>query len=117
MPQLDSGNAPESVRFRAPPALVVERAESSAHGSVILSFPLVRRCPEQPRLTAVEWEILRDLAHGLSNREIAVRRGVSVRTVANQMGQLFRKIGVHSRLDAALVAGHWTPPEAEPTAE
>jgi DNA-binding NarL/FixJ family response regulator len=117
MPQLDSANPAESVRFRAPPGLVVERTESSAQGSVILSFPLVTRRPEHPQLTPVEWEILRDLAHGLSNREIAARRAVSVRTVANQMGHLFRKIGVHSRLDAALVAGHWTPPEPEPTAE
>lgn len=113
MPQLESVKAPESVRFRTPAGLVVERAESSAQGSVIVSFPLDRRRPEQPRLTAVEWELLRDLSHGLSNREIAVRRGVSVRTVANQMGHLFRKLGVHSRLDAALVAGHWTPPDPE----
>jgi len=110
MSPLEPGDAPESVQFPAPSGLVVENAQEAAAGDVILSFPLVGRSPEQPQLTPVEWELLRDLAHGLSNREIAVRRAVSVRTVANQMGQLFRKLGVHSRLDAALAAGQWTPP-------
>ena len=102
--------APESVRFRAPAGLVLEKDASGAGGNVVLSFPLVRKPSTDARLTPVEWELLRDLSHGLSNGEIARRRGVSIRTVANQMGQLFRKLGVHSRLDAALVAGHWAPP-------
>ena len=94
--------------FRAPVGLVVERG---ARGELLLSFPLSTRKPPQATLTPVEWDTLRDLALGLSNAAIASRRGVSIRTVANQIAQLFRKLGVHSRLEAALVAGHWTPPE------
>jgi two-component system nitrate/nitrite response regulator NarL len=105
--------APESVRFRAPEGLVLESVAEGAEGNLVLSFPLVRRPSFGQRLTPVEWELLGDLAHGLSNGEIARRRGVSIRTVANQMSQLFRKLGVHSRLDAALVAGHWAPPAAQ----
>ncbi len=110
MPRLEHTPAPESVRFRTPEGLVLESDGPGAAGNVVLSFPLVQKPQADARLTPVEWELLRDLAHGLSNGEIARRRGVSIRTVANQMGQLFRKLGVHSRLDAALVAGHWVPP-------
>ena len=110
MSRLEPMPAPESVRFRAPEGLVLESNGTPPEGNVVLSFPLVRKPSADARLTPVEWELLRDLAHGLSNGEIARRRRVSIRTVANQMGQLFRKLGVHSRLDAALVAGHWAPP-------
>jgi len=98
---------PASVRFRVPPGLVVERQGDSGAGGVVLSFPLSEP-PLRPHLTPVEQEILRDLAHGLSNGEIACRRGVSIRTVANQLAHLFRKLGVHSRLEATRMAGHWT---------
>jgi DNA-binding CsgD family transcriptional regulator len=39
---------------------------------------------------------------GLSNQDIASRRGSSARTVANQLGSAYRKLGVSSR--AELVA-------------
>lgn len=114
MSQLEVAAVPESVRFRAPAGLVLESEAHGTDGNVVLSFPLLQKPTFDQRLTPVEWELLGDLARGLSNGEIARRRGVSIRTVANQMGQLFRKLGVHSRLDAALVAGHWAPPERSP---
>ncbi len=50
------------------------------------------------RLTAAECEVAHLIAAGLSNAEIARRRGVSPRTVANQAARIFRKLGVASRL-------------------
>lgn len=50
------------------------------------------------RLTAAEGEVARLIAAGLSNAEIARRRGASPRTVANQAASIFRKLGVTSRL-------------------
>ena len=48
-------------------------------------------------LTPSEHEIVLALRSGLSNREIAERRGVSVRTVANQLASIFKKLEVKSR--------------------
>ena len=39
---------------------------------------------------------------GLSNAEIAKRRGVSVRTVANQIAAVLHKLGVVSRRELAV---------------
>jgi hypothetical protein len=52
-----------------------------------------------------------DLRLGHSNAEIAARRSVAVRTIANQVAALFRKLGVHSRLDAARLAAECTSPK------
>ncbi len=55
--------------------------------------------PRARGVTAAERVVLGLAVTGLSNAEIAERRGVSPRTVANQMESLFRKLGVHSRLE------------------
>lgn len=59
------------------------------------------RAPVIPRagLTRAESEVLELLLDGRSNAEIAASRGRSVRTVANQVAALFRKVGVGSRLE------------------
>lgn len=93
------------IRFAAPAGLVLERS-GEVPDEIVLSFPLPREHDDAPRLTAAERAVLREVARGLSNPEIASRRGVSVRTVANQLAHLFQKLGVHSRLDALRVAGH-----------
>lgn len=50
-------------------------------------------------LTRTEREIVTELLAGCSNGEIALRRGVALRTVANQVASIFKKVGVHSRMD------------------
>ena len=61
--------------------------------------------PETPRarLTLAELDVLTELIDGRTNAEIARRRGRSVRTVANQVASVLRKLGLRSRLD--VVAG------------
>ena len=54
---------------------------------------------EAPRLTPRELEIARLAARGLTNREIAERLHISVRTVGNHLHQTFGKLGVHGRGD------------------
>jgi DNA-binding NarL/FixJ family response regulator len=51
----------------------------------------------QRRLTRAELEIARMLRGGLSNAEIAAARGRSLRTIANQVAAILRKLGVSSR--------------------
>lgn len=48
-------------------------------------------------LPPAEREVATLLAEGLTNRQIAARRGVSVRTVANQVASLLRKTGAEGR--------------------
>jgi len=55
-------------------------------------------------LTEREIEILRHLAKGLSNREIAARLYLAEGTVKNYVSNIFNKIGVRDRTQAALRA-------------
>lgn len=52
-------------------------------------------------LTDAEHEVARDAIDGLSNAEIARRRGRSARTIANQLASIYRKLGVTSRCELA----------------
>jgi DNA-binding NarL/FixJ family response regulator len=63
---------------------------------IVLSFPLVD-CSAVQALTKSEVDIARTILVGMSNHEIAERRGRSDRTVANQVAAIFRKLGVRSR--------------------
>lgn len=63
------------------------------------------RRPERPAgLTAREVEILRLLARGLLNKEIARRLAITPKTVGNHVEHIYAKIGVSSRAAAALFA-------------
>jgi len=51
-----------------------------------------------------EQEVLTLLAQGLSNKDIAQRLFLSVRTVEGHLVNVYGKLGVHSRTEAALYA-------------
>ena len=53
------------------------------------------------RLTQAEHDIVQQLLAGSSNAQIATSRRRSVRTVANQIASIYRKLGVASRSDLA----------------
>jgi DNA-binding CsgD family transcriptional regulator len=56
------------------------------------------------QLTCRETEVLRLLADGLSDREIAARLGISAKTVEKHVGAVLRKTGTASRTAAAVHA-------------
>lgn len=58
-----------------------------------------------PQLTPAEQEVVRLVLDGHSNREIALRRGASAKTVANQLGGIYQKLGVSSRYELAALIG------------
>ncbi len=55
-------------------------------------------------LTDRERQILALLAQGLSNKAIAARLYLSVRTVEGHLAKLYERLGVHSRVEAVLIA-------------
>jgi DNA-binding NarL/FixJ family response regulator len=65
---------------------------------------LDRRLQEQALLTERELDVLRLLASGLANREIGERLFLSPETVKTHLGNIYRKLGVEGRTQAAIVA-------------
>jgi len=57
-----------------------------------------------PPLTPRETEILRCVAGGLQNKEIALRLDISLATVRNHIHNILEKLDVHSKLEAVSLA-------------
>jgi DNA-binding NarL/FixJ family response regulator len=68
-----------------------------------LATPRVVSDVEVP-LTQRESEVLRQLANGLTNKEIALALGISYETVKEHVQHILRKIGVTDRTQAAVWA-------------
>ena len=87
----------------------VAQGESSLHPTIArkliheLSQPSDLPPAEEP-LTAREMEVLRLVAHGLSNQEICDQLVLSERTVRNYVSNILTKLHVANRVQAALYA-------------
>ncbi len=80
---------------------VLQRSESlTIGGDIAIHFAL----SAPPPLTAREMEVLQLLAEGLSNKEIAQALSVTPRTVNFHLDNVYSKLGVNSRTEAALYA-------------
>ncbi|MEU9381419.1 response regulator transcription factor, partial [Streptomyces sp. NPDC048279] len=56
-------------------------------------------CPDAPRLTDRETEVLRLVAKGLSYKQIAERLVISHRTVQNHVQNTLGKLQLHNRVE------------------
>lgn len=83
--------AGESLVFPASTRALIERFASSDDGQL-------------PDLTEREEGVLRELARGLSNPEIAAKLFVSVETVKSHVASILTKLGVRDRTQAVIVA-------------
>lgn len=85
----------------APPrGLRATRFAVAGREVVVMSYPTgASALPDT--LSAAEQEVARALLRGATNAEIAEARGVSARTVANQIASIFKKLGVSSRAELA----------------
>lgn len=83
--------------------VLTQNQGSSADGLSALSAPTATQ-PASCLLSAREVQVLRGIQEGGSNREVAERLSISEFTVANHLKNIFRKLGVHDRTRAVLVA-------------
>ncbi|MFD9860807.1 LuxR C-terminal-related transcriptional regulator [Streptomyces alboflavus] len=82
---------------------------AAAQGRTALSPPVASRVMAQmreprPTLTARELDILKQLAQGKGNREIARTLFISEATVKTHLGRIYDKLGVDTRAGAVAVA-------------
>jgi two-component system NarL family response regulator len=76
-------------------------------GERTLPAPVAQRLADrmlQPALTARELEVLRLIAQGLRNKEIAGRLGISEETAQSHVRNILSKFGLHDRTEAVAVA-------------
>ena len=104
----------------APPARLIEAIRAAAAGESLLSPEIARRLAERfasgPRpagagvpaqleeLTPRELEVLRLIARGRTNAQIAAELVTSGATVKSHVNRIFRKLGVAERAQAVVVA-------------
>lgn len=95
----------------APGDELVSAVRSVVAGATVLHESISRQLLQrrQPpaaawRLSSRELEILRLIAEGRHNKEIARRLGISLRTVETHLNNVFSKMGVSSRTEAVLGA-------------
>lgn len=99
---------------RVPPAELIEAVRIVAGGESLLFPASTRRVIEHftaptgggfmPELSEREGEVLRLLAKGLSNGEIATSLFVSVETVKSHVASILMKLGVRDRTQAVIAA-------------
>ncbi|MFI6297741.1 LuxR C-terminal-related transcriptional regulator [Nonomuraea sp. NPDC050790] len=88
---------------------------SAAKGAQTRAWALARRCPgvttpalvelATPDLTPRQREIVQLAAAGLTNRQIADRLTLSMRTAANHLQAVYDKLGVNDRTEVARLLG------------
>jgi len=106
-----TSDRPHRPAFRDDEAVRMLEAESGLDADAVacvLAAAGQRAAPSPPRwpadLTDREVEVLRLIARGRSNREVAERLFISAKTVGRHVENLYAKIGVSSRAAAAVFA-------------
>ena len=77
--------------------LLTEFAAMAKRGDTAQTLPT-------PKLTAREMEVLRQVARGMNNRDIASELFISENTVKNHVRNILEKLQLHSRMEAVVYA-------------
>ena len=89
-------SARESLMTTASQETMQQQVSSTSTKRQKVSYPL--------RLTPREMDVLRLLAQGLTDAEIAGRLGISYRTVSTHLTSVYNKLGINSRVAAVRIA-------------
>ena len=100
-------DAPVSTILKAVRA-VASGQSSASRRSASLVLQNAETAGPREVLTGREREVLAFLGQGLKNQEIASKINLSQKTVATHVGSLIAKLGVRSRVEAALLASRYT---------
>jgi PAS domain S-box-containing protein len=84
--------------------ITAQRAIEARAERVLSALPDTSPRPLASQITRREAEVMRLLACGMTNRDIASTLGVSSTTVRNHIEHLLAKLGVHSKLEAVVAA-------------
>lgn len=98
-------------------ARALERGGATTPGSSALPVSPTPSTPAPlPDLTDREKEILRWVAAGFQNKDVAQKLGISLATVRNHIHNVLEKLGVHSKLEAISLAFRqgWVAPAGDP---
>lgn len=66
-----------------------------------------------PSLTATECTVAELAGQALTNQQVGDQMFVSMHTVAFHLRQIFRKLGISSRVELARIAGQEQPPQEQ----
>ena len=95
----------------APKDELVAAIRNVYHGRPVIPAGMAARLledyspmPTPEPLTRREKEILKLVAKGLSNQEVAATAGISEATIRTHVGNIFGKLGVNNRVEATLCA-------------
>jgi DNA-binding NarL/FixJ family response regulator len=86
------------------------RISPSMASKLLTEFAAMSKATEEkpqmpaPRLTEREMEVLRLVAQGLNNRDIAAKLFISENTVKNHIRNILDKLHLHSRMEAVVYA-------------
>jgi len=97
---------------RSAPEMVLNAIRDVQEGGVPMSSEIARKvigyfqtapvaAPEIEKLSPRELEILNLIAPGFSNKEIADRLGISIESIRWHLKNIYHKLHVHSRTEAA----------------
>ncbi len=98
------------VQKEAEPEVLLNAVRQAAQGQAALEPELMRRLMQakdlryQDVLTEREMDVLRSVADGLTNAEIAARLTIGEETVKTHLSSILRKLGLAHRTQAAVYA-------------
>lgn len=100
------------VRKEAAPEVLLGAIRAAAQGQSMLDpsvagvvlQELVRQDKPETALSEREWDVLRQMALGYTNKEIAERMQVSPETVKTHVGNILTKLGLAHRMQAVIYA-------------
>lgn len=84
--------------------VTARRSVEQRSSAVLAGLPAAGVRTDRPAITRREAEVLRLLAVGASNKDIAATLGISSTTTRNHIEHLLAKLGVHSKLEAVVYA-------------